>query len=177
MHRMSFNDPMSTALPNVPHPEAVTPPPQGPFAALRRLLPPSEVLRYLLVGAWNTVFAYTLYSGFVFLYGHFLPHRYLYLTVVIASITAKPIGITMSFLCYKHFVFRTQGNYLREWLRCFAVYGVGMLPELIALPILTHLFLRFALTQHPAPYLAGAVITIFTATLSYFGHKKFSFRI
>ena len=83
----------------------------------------------------------------------------------------------MSFLCYKHFVFRTQGNYLREWLRCFAVYGVGMLPELLALPLLTHLFLRFALTHRPAPYLAGAVITVFTATLSYFGHKKFSFRV
>ena len=168
---------MNTASPVVPQPEPAAPAPKGPFAALRRLLPPSEVLRYLLVGVWNTVFAYILYSSFVFLYGHFLPQRYLYLTVVIASISGKPIGITMAFLCYKHFVFRTQGNYLGEWLRCFAVYGVGMLPELIALPLLTHLFLRFSLTQHPAPYLAGAVITVFTATLSYFGHKKFSFRI
>ena len=151
--------------------------PHGPFSSLRRMLPPAEVIRYLIVGVWNTIFAYVLYSSFVFLYTRFLPHRYLYLTVIAASITAKPIGITMSFLCYKHFVFRTHGNYLREWLRCFAVYGVGMLPELIALPILTQLFLRFTLTHGPAPYLAGAVITVFTATLSYFGHKKFSFRI
>jgi putative flippase GtrA len=154
-----------------------TPAPTGPFASLRRVLPTPKVLRYLLVGVWNTIFAYLLYSGFVLLYSHFLPKHYLPLTVVIASISAKPIGITMAFLCYKHFVFHTHGNYLREWLRCFAVYGVGMLPELIALPILTHLFLRFALTHRPAPYLAGAVITVFTATLSYFGHKKFSFRV
>ncbi len=153
------------------------PPPHGPFAALRRVLPPSEVIRYIVVGVWNTIFGYGLYSSFVFLYGHFLPHRYLPLTVVLASVTAKPISITMAFFCYKHFVFRTHGNYLREWLRCFAVYGVGMLPELIALPILTHLFLNFSLTHRPAPYLAGAVITVFTATFSYFGHKKFSFRI
>src|SRR5260370_28884438 len=158
-------------------PVPTTPAPHGLFASLRKLLPPAQVIRYLLVGVWNTVFAYLLYSGFVFLYGRFLPHRYLPLTVVIASASAKPIGITMSFLCYKHFVFRTHGNYLREWFRCFAVYGVGMLPELIALPILTQLFLRFTLTHGPAPYLAGAVITVFTATLSYFGHKKFSFRI
>lgn len=149
----------------------------GPFAALRRRLPPSQALRYLIIGVWNTIFAYILYSAFVFLYSHFLPHRYLPLTVVLASVTAKPIGITMAFLCYKHFVFHTHGNYLKEWLRCFAVYGVGMIPELIALPILTHLFLSFPLTHRPAPYLAGAVITVFTATLSYFGHKKFSFRI
>ncbi|WP_213805853.1 GtrA family protein [Granulicella sp. dw_53] len=168
---------MQNAPSPVLQPEPNLAPPTGPFASLRRLLPPGEVIRYLLVGVWNTLFAYALYSGFVLLYGHFLPKHYLPLTVVIASVSAKPIGITMSFLCYKHFVFRTHGNYLREWLRCFAVYGVGMLPELIALPILTHLFLRFALTHRPAPYLAGAFITIFTATLSYFGHKKFSFRI
>jgi|SRR5450756_814225 len=166
---------MSPAPPDVT--ESAPAQPHGPFASLRRMLPPAEVIRYLLVGVWNTIFAYLLYSAFVFLYGHLLPHRYLSLTVVIAAITSKPIGITMAFFCYKHFVFRTHGNYLREWLRCFAVYGVGMLPELIALPILTHLFLRFALTHRPAPYLAGAVITVFTATLSYFGHKKFSFRI
>ncbi|CAN5724387.1 hypothetical protein BH10ACI4_BH10ACI4_37190 [soil metagenome] len=166
-------------MPPITTPPAVpaTPPPTGPFASLRRKLPPSEVLRYLLVGVWNTVFAYLLYSGFVYLYGRFLPRQYLPLTVVLASVSAKPIGITMAFLCYKHFVFHTHGNYLREWLRCFAVYGVGMLPEIIALPILTHLFLRFILTHQLAPYLAGAVITVFTATLSYFGHKKFSFRI
>jgi putative flippase GtrA len=163
-----------TAPPSIP---PTTTPPTGPFASLRRKLPPAEVIRYLLVGVFNTLFAYLLYSGFVFLYTRLLPHRYLPITVVLASASAKPIGITFAFLCYKHFVFRTHGNYLREWLRCFAVYGVGMLPELIALPVLTHLFLRFALTHAPAPYLAGAVITVFTATLSYFGHKKFSFRI
>src|ERR1700688_2474477 len=82
--------------------------PHGPFASLRRILPPAEVIRYLIVGVWNTIFAYALYSSFVFLYTHFLPHRFLYLTVVIASVTAKPIGITMAFFCYKHFVFRTH---------------------------------------------------------------------
>ena len=148
----------------------------NPVATLKRFLPPGEVLRYLIVGVWNTVFGYILYAAFVYLYSHFLPHRYLPLTVVLASVTAKPIGITMAFLCYKHFVFHTHGNYLKEWLRCFAVYGAGMIPELIALPILTRFFLAFALTHRPAPYLAGAVITVFTATLSYFGHKTFSFR-
>ena len=166
-----------SALPPAPQTVPSSSPPSGLFSSLRRVLPPAEVVRYLVVGVWNTIFAYLLYSAFVFLYGRLLPQPYLYLTVIIASISAKPIGITMSFLCYKHFVFRTHGNYLREWLRCFAVYGVGMLPELIALPLLTRLFLGISLTHRPAPYLAGAVITIFTATLSYFGHKKFSFRV
>ena len=98
---------MST-LPPAPQTDSATPPPQGPFAALRRMLPAAEVIRYLLVGVSNTVFGYLLYSGFVFLYGHFLPRHYVTLTVILAAVSAKPIGITMAFFCYKHFVFRTQ---------------------------------------------------------------------
>ena len=166
---------MST-LPPIPQIVPATPPPHGPFASLRRMLPPAEVIRFLMVGVFNTVFSLVLYSGFVLLYSHLFPHRGKPLIADFASISSKPIAITVAFLCYKHFVFHTHGNYLKEWLRCFAVYGAGMIPELIALPILTRFFLAFALTHRPAPYLAGAVITVFTATLSYFGHKKFSFR-
>ncbi len=140
-----------------------------------------------MVGVWNTLFSYALFASFVALYVHLLPQKWLVFTPDFASVTAKPLGITMAFLCYKHFVFRTKGNYLREWMRCFAVYGVGTLPELVALPLLTKLFLLiplgfvsrfFALfhVAHPAPYLAGIVVAIFTAMYSYFAHKKFSFK-
>jgi len=40
------------------------------------MLPAAEVIRYLLVGVSNTIFGYLLYSGFVLLYGHFLPRHY-----------------------------------------------------------------------------------------------------
>ena len=131
-----------------------------------------QIVRYLLVGGFNTCFGYALFFAFNYLFRSLGVYG-----SEIASLLGNVIAITVAFLGYKWFVFRTHGNYLREWLRCFAVYGVGMLPELIALPILTRLFLAISLTHRPAPYLAGAVITIFTATLSYFGHKKFSFRV
>jgi putative flippase GtrA len=148
----------------------------GPFAAIRRVLPAGEVIRFLLVGVSNTLIALVLYSGFVLLFGHLLPHRSKSLIVDIASICSKPIGITVAFLCYKHFVFRTKGNYLKEWLRCFAVYGVSTPAELIILPLATSFFLLFSLSRVYAPFLAGVVNAAIIAAYSYFAHKKFSFK-
>jgi putative flippase GtrA len=148
----------------------------GLFAGLRRRLPAGEVIRFLLVGVFNTVFTLALYSFFVILYGHFLPHRGKPLIADIAQISTKPVAITVAFLCYKHFVFRTQGNYLKEWIRCFAVYGISTPVELVILPLATHVFLSFAHTHSSAPFLAGVVNSAIIAMYSYFAHKKFSFK-
>ncbi len=159
-------------------PQSVTPAPRphGPFAALRRVFPTGEVIRFLMVGATNTLVAYGLYAFCVRLYGHALPTHGKPLIADLASITSKPIAITVAFLGYKHFVFRTKGNYLKEYLRCFAVYGVSTPAELIILPLATKMFLLFALTHTAAPYLAGIVNSMLIASYSYFAHKKFSFK-
>ena len=152
------------------------PAPHGPFAALRRAVPAGEVIRFLIVGASNTLFSYILYAGCVILYSHLFPNLGKPIVADLASITSKPVGITVAFLGYKHFVFRTHGNYLKEWLRCFAVYGVSTPVELVILPLATKVFLAFALTHVYAPYLAGVVNSIVIASYSYFAHKKFSFK-
>lgn len=159
-------------------PQTVTPAPRphGPFAALRRTFPTGEVIRFLMVGASNTLFAYLLYALCVRFYTHALPTHGKPLIADLASITSKPIAITVAFLGYKHFVFRTKGNYLKEYLRCFAVYGVSTPAELIILPLATKLFLVFALSHAYAPYLAGIVNSLAIASYSYFAHKKFSFK-
>jgi putative flippase GtrA len=148
----------------------------GPFAAIRRVLPKGEVIRFLMVGVSNTVSSLAIYSGFVILFGHLLPHRGKPLIAEIAFVVSTPIGITIAFLCYKHFVFRTKGNYLKEYLRCFAVYSVTFPMGLIILPAATNAFLRVALTRSYAPFLAGIVNSGIIACYSYFGHKKFSFK-
>jgi putative flippase GtrA len=148
----------------------------GPFAAIRRVLPSGEVIRFLAVGVFNTVSSLAIYSGFVILFGHLMPHRGKPFLADAAFIVSTPIGITIAFLCYKHFVFRTKGNYLKEWLRCFAVYSVTFPMGLVILPTATHLFLRFPMTHPYAPFLAGIVNSGIIACYSYFGHKKFSFK-
>jgi putative flippase GtrA len=148
----------------------------GPFAALRRVLPSGEVIRFLMVGGFNTVFSLALYSGFVLFVGYLLPHSDKPFIAFIAYAASTPINITVAFLCYKHFVFRTHGNYLKEWLRCFAVYSVSSLAGLAIVFTATKLLDVFALTRHFAPLLAGLVNSVVTACYSYFAHKKFSFK-
>ena len=161
---------------HAPDPSAPDPQAHGLFAGLRRRLPAGEVIRFLMVGAFNTLFTLALYSVFVIVYGDMMPHHGKPLIADIAQISTKPIAITVAFLCYKHFVFRTQGNYIREWLRCFAVYGISTPAELIILPLATHMFLFFTLTHASAPFLAGFVNSAVIAMYSYFAHKKFSFK-
>ena len=130
-----------------------------------------QVLRYLLVGGFNTCFGYGLFVAFNYLF-----RRLGVYGSEIASLLSNVIAITAAFLGYKWFVFRTHGNYLREWLRCMSVYGSSMLFSLVMLPPLT-LFLRrwFGPTQM-ASNLAAAILFVVTVIASYFGHKHFSFR-
>ena len=155
--------------------DAIEPAPQGLFVSLRRKLPHGEVIRFLLVGASNTLIGFAIYALFVRVYSGILPHHKLMVPLA-ASITSKPISITIAFLCYKHFVFRTKGNYLKEYLRCFAVYGVSTIAELGILLVATKLFEFLPLTHAHAPYLAGIANSVIIAGYSYFAHKKFSFK-
>jgi putative flippase GtrA len=193
------------------HPPVV-PIPQNPFipgSRLQRLVqlfPGGQFVRYLCVGVFNTFFGYFSFAAILTLLNAALPGRLLYLTVIMASILAVPLNITVAYLSYKFFVFRTEGNYLGEWLKCFAVYGTGMIPGLIALSALTrflqsmihghaatlHVFLTaverhlsgrsLALLQHIATgkaiagYIAGAVVIGVSTIYSFVGHKKVTFR-
>jgi len=144
---------------------------------MRRVLPSGEVIRFLMVGGFNTVFSLVLYSGIVIFLGHLLPHRGKPLLADIAAILSQPIAITVAFLCYKHFVFRTKGNYLKEWLRCTAVYSISFPAGLVILPVATKLFLLIKeLPPNAPPILAGVVNSLLIACYSYFAHKKFSFK-
>ena len=127
---------------------------------------------YLLVGAFNTVFGYSLFAVLNYLLQGLGSYSYM-----LASLLSNLIAITVAFLGYKWFVFKTKGNYLREWIRCVGVYGGGMLLTLAGLPILVPILRRW-LVQRPqvAPYLAAAIMAGVVVIVSFFGHKHISFR-
>lgn len=191
------------------HPPVV-PIPQDPFIPKRRLarlvqrFPGGQFFRYVCVGGFNTLFGYCSFAVFLFVLNTAMPQRFLYLTVVLASLLSTPVNITVAYFGYKFFVFRTRGNYLAEWFRCFGVYGVGMLPGLLVLSGLTRL-LQSTLHAHSAAlhadvarismhlhnrslvdklssgkaaagYIAGALVQGFTMIFSFVGHKKVTFR-
>jgi putative flippase GtrA len=181
--------------------------PKGRLQRLVNLFPPGQFVRYLCLGVFNTFFGYFSFAVTLTLLNALLPARLLYLTVILASILPTPLNITVAYFCYKFLVFRTKGNYLGEWLKCFAVYGTGMIPSLVALSALTrflqsmihghaaslHVFLStverhlsgrpLAFLQHIATgkaiagYIAGAVVIGVSTVYSFVGHKKVTFRV
>ncbi len=143
----------------------------GWTAKLTRHFPPGQFGRYLLVGTWNTLFGYGTFALFTAALNPILPHSYIW-----ASLLSSLLNITVAYLGYKWFVFRTKGNYLREWFRCVAVYSGGILFGLIALPLLVVVIRHNTRFFAEAPYIAGALLTVVVVVYSFFGHKKFSFR-
>jgi putative flippase GtrA len=196
------------------HPQhpPVVPIPQDPFIPRRRLqrivhlFPAGQFVRYVCVGIFNTFFGYINFAVILALLNIALPVRFLYLTVVLASILSVPLNISVAYFSYKFFVFRTKGNYLGEWFKCFAVYGTGMIPGLVVLSALTrflqslihshaaslHIFLNaverhldgrpLAFLQHIATgkavagYIACAVLMGTSTLYGFIGHKAFTFR-
>lgn len=126
--------------------------------------------RYLLVGGFNTVFGYGLFALLNWLLTR-VPYGYLW-----AMFFANLIAITVAFLAYKWFVFKTKGHYLREWLRCLGVYGSGVALGLIGMAILVPLLRRHMARPQAASYLAAALLTGSTVIFSFLGHKHISFR-
>ena len=130
-----------------------------------------QFTRYLFVGGFNTVFGYGVFAFLNWSFRGLGSFSYMY-----AAVLASVIAITVAFLGYKWFVFRTRGNYLAEWIRCFGVYGSSALISLAGLPILVPILRRALHRPELAPYIAAAIMTVVTVLFSFVGHKNFSFR-
>jgi putative flippase GtrA len=139
-------------------------------------VPAGQVVRYLLVGAWNTLFGYGCFFVIAWLFLKFMP-LHPSLAASLASLVAAFANITVSFIGYKFFVFKTKNNFLREFARSFLVYLPTLVVNAIAIAPLTAILRRVSphyATQ--APYVAGALLICFTVFISFFGHKHISFR-
>ena len=141
------------------------------IAALARHFPPGQFGRYLLVGVVNTVFGYGSFAALVAILDRISPHGY-----IVASVISGLLNITFSYFNYKWFVFKTKGNYLREWSRCVVVYSSAIALNTLLLPVLVYAIRRWTSFSVGAPYIAGAVLIACTTIYSFVGHRNFSFR-
>ncbi|MEI6212273.1 MAG: GtrA family protein [bacterium] len=132
-------------------------------AVFRRVLAGRDLafLRYLLVGGWNTLFGVGVYA----LAYHLLHDRVHYLVLLIPC---NILAITNAYVCYKLVVFRTRGNWLREYLRFYLVYGAALLMGIGGMVLLVQLL-------HMHPVWANILTTALTIVCSFFGHKRISF--
>lgn len=128
------------------------------------------LVRYLAVGACNTAFGYSCFALFTALLTPIFSYGY-----VLAGLLANVFSITFAFLGYKWFVFKTKGNYLKEWIRCVGVYAGSMILSAAALPVVVGVIRRQTHYDRSAPYIAGAVVLVFSVIFSFFGHRHISF--
>ena len=122
----------------------------------------NEKIRYLAAGAWNTLFGYGL---MIVLFEWLSSHLHLVVIAIISSF----FSITVSFLTYKVFVFKTVGNWLSEWMRSFVVYGGATAFSIVLLWLFVD---TFGLNI----YIAQAASIVLVVFASYIGHQKFTFR-
>ena len=123
----------------------------------------SSKIFFLLVGLWNTIFGYSLS---LVLYS--LLHSYLHILAI--SLIANILSISMSFITYKIFVFKSKGNWLKEYIRCYIVYGMISLVSMGILWILVD-FIKIPF------WIAQGLLIPIMILFSYIGHKKFTFNM
>ena len=120
-----------------------------------------RVTRYLLTGIWNTAFGVL---GYTALY-EWLHESVNYLVLLIP---ANILAITNTFICYKLFVFKTQGDILREYFRFYVVYGGAALLGFVLMFVLVD---GFGFNPVAAQFLCVPIAIVF----SYFSHRNYSF--
>jgi putative flippase GtrA len=119
-------------------------------------------VRYLLVGAWNTVFGYGVFAALQLTLGDSVGY-------IILLAIAQVLGTLNAFVGYRLLVFRVEGSVLRDLARFSTVYVGAFLVNLAALPLLVEVFGLPVLVAQAA-VVAGTVVA------SFFVHRGFSFR-
>lgn len=136
----------------------------GPLRRLFRRLAGDERIRFLVVGAFNTVFGYLVFVTIELLAGQWVGY-------LVSLYVSYAIAIVVAFVLHRHVTYRVTGtgNVVVDFLRFASVYVVALVINTIALPLLVEL-------AGITPIIAQALIAIVTTLVSYFGHKLFSFR-
>jgi len=119
-------------------------------------------ITYIAVGAWNTLFSYA-----AFLYLYYLTHDSLHYMLIL--VLSQIVGLTNAYICYKLLVFKTKGNYLKEYLRFYVVYGSTFIVNLLLIGFFVELI-------GLNPVVSQAIIAVIVVVLAYFGHSRFSFK-
>jgi putative flippase GtrA len=130
--------------------------------AMNRNIWLNDKIRYLVVGAYNTVVGYGIFAALWILWGHSL-HYAVILTLCHA------FAVTNAFFSYRTWVFHERSGSWAAFARFNMIYLGAFLFNILAFPVLTG-----DAALHPL--VAQALISIVTVAASYVLHRGFSFR-
>ncbi|HTP39599.1 MAG TPA: GtrA family protein [Steroidobacteraceae bacterium] len=137
-------------------------PAPAPLARARLWWQGSQRLRFLVVGAWNTLFGYGCFALLYLLFGRHV--HYMVLQVI-----AHFLSVTNAFIWHRHVTFRSRATWPLEFARFNASYLGTLALGLVTLPLLVR---GLAIS----PLLGAALVTVLTVATSYALHRRFSFR-
>jgi putative flippase GtrA len=122
----------------------------------------SQKTRYIVVGSWNTLFGYfaglLIYSwlGLIF-------------NVIVIGVIANVLAISMAYLTNKIFVFKTKGNWKKEYIKAWMLYGSTTVIGIALLWVLVDILeIRF--------WVAQGLVTIILIVTAYIGNLRFTFK-
>jgi putative flippase GtrA len=129
----------------------------------RELWRDQEKLRFVVVGAWNTVFAYLAFSGL-----YVLLHRQLHYLLIGAL--AHVLAVINAFICQRSLVFRSRTHWLAAFLRFNAVQLLVMCLGLVGLAVLVEGF-------HIHPLLSQLLLIAIAVVVTYVLNRTYAFRV
>ena len=123
-------------------------------------------LQYFLIGGWNTVFYCLVFVALYYGPSYFgVPLHYM-----VVLLGTQIMSLTHSFVLNKTFVFKTKGNFLREFGRFGIFYWLSFGANLVLLPFLVE-FLKWP------PVLSQGLLICVAIVSSYFWHSLVTFGI
>ena len=129
-----------------------------------------QKLRFLLVGGFNTVFAYIVLNLLNILFGLLLKDTFSPVVIAnLALIIQYILTINVSFITMRYYVFQSHGNWVHEWAKAWSVY---IFLYLINAPVLTFMMTILGWST----WLAQGVYLIFSTIITFILHKYYSFR-
>ncbi|MBR1914995.1 MAG: GtrA family protein [Alphaproteobacteria bacterium] len=118
----------------------------------------SRVLRFILVGGFNTIFSFCVFSLLI----------YLKTSYPIALTIAYILGVNCSILTMCYFVYQSQNTILKSYTKGWITY--------LSLFLLNYISLYFLVDIcHLSPIPAQAVYTVCSIVYIYLMHKYFTF--
>jgi len=119
--------------------------------------------KYLIAGVFNTVFGY--FSG-VIIYKVCIEN----INIIMIGVLINALNITVSYVAYKVFVFRTIGNWVQELIKYYFACGMIALLGIFLLWLFeNYLLLPIEISQ-------GMILTI-SALISLFFNKNYTFQV
>ena len=123
--------------------------------------------RFVLVGGFNTVFAYALLNILAYVLGEYLPYDEK-IVANIALIIQYAITINLSFVTMRYYVFQSHGVWQKEYIRAVGVYIFIYATNAPTISIL--MYFGWPL------WLAQGVYLVVSTIITFLLHKYFSFR-